>query len=125
MLVVVRPGMLQDSLSALLSTMSGVKVVSVTNDLESAINFVSEHHPKVCIIEISDQGDDQLTQFDRIKSISPEMKTIALVDEVEVKEAAESIGFDVVIIKGMPVKKLINTISDCIEEINCEPEQST
>lgn len=119
-LIVARPGMLLDGLSAMLSTMPEIKVVSVTNDLDSALIYVSEHHPKACIIDFSDLGDEQITQINRMKSISPDMKTIALVDELETKEVAESLGIDEVIIKGVPVEKLKNSIADFVQESNVD-----
>ena len=116
--------MLRDSLSALLGTIPEVNVVSVANDLDSALEYVSEYQPMVCILDLYDHGEEQMMNLDHMKSISPEMKIIALVDEVKVKEVAESIGFDEVVIKGVSAEKLVSTITDCIQESIKEVEKS-
>jgi len=108
--------MFLDGLSAVLSTVPEIKVVSVANNLDSALIYVSEHHPEVCIIDFSDLGDEQMAQIKRMKSISPDMKTIAIVDEVKTKELAETLGIEEVIIKGGKVESLINAVTDCVHE---------
>jgi DNA-binding NarL/FixJ family response regulator len=108
--------MLRDSLSALLGTIPEINVVSVTIDLDSAYEFVSEHQPLVCIMDYSNQGGENMEKLDQMKSIRPEMKTIALVDEVNTIEVAEAVGFDKAVIKGASVGKLTNIISVCIQE---------
>ena len=113
-LIIARPGVLRESLSALLATMPEINVVSSTNDLDSANEFVSKRQPMICIMDISNQGDDKEQKIDQFKSIWPEMITIVLVDTVEAKDVAEAHGFDKVVIKGSTVQQLTKTISDCI-----------
>jgi DNA-binding NarL/FixJ family response regulator len=115
-LIIARPGMLRDSLSALFGTMPEIKMVSATNDLDSAFEFVSKRQPMICIMDFSNQGEDKEQKIDHLKSIWPEMKTLVLVDTVEAKEVAEAHGFDKVVIKGSSVQQLTKIISDCIQE---------
>ena len=115
-LIIAQPGILRESLSSLLATMPDIDVVSVTNDLDSAFEFVSMTQPMICIIDFSNQVDDMEQKIDQLKSIRLEMKTILLVDTVEAKEEAETHGFDKVVIKGSSVQQLTKTISDCIQE---------
>lgn len=91
-------------------------MVSATNDLDSAIEFVSKRQPMICIMDFSNQGDDKEQKIDQLKSNLSETKIILLVDTVEAKEEAETHGFDNVVIKGSSVQLLIKTISDCIQE---------
>ena len=114
-LIIAQPGILRESLSSLLGTMPEINVVSTTNDLDSAIEFVSEHQPMICIMDFSNQVDDKEQKIDQLKSILPEKKTILLVDTVEAKEEAETHGFDKVVINGSSVQQLTKTISDCIQ----------
>ena len=107
--------MLRESLSALLATMSEIEVVSATNDLDSAFEFVSRHQSMICIMDFSNPGGDREQKIDHLKSILPETKTILLVDTVETKEEVETLGFDKVVIKGSSVQQLTKTISDCIQ----------
>ena len=107
--------MLRESLSSLLATMPEINVVSATNDLDSAFEFVSKRQSMICIMDFSNQGDDQEQKIDQLKSILPEKKTILLVDTVEAKEEAETHGFDKVVINGSSVQQLTKTISDCIQ----------
>ena len=52
----------------------------------------------------------------KVKMISPEMKIIALVDDVETKEVAESLNIDDLVFKGIRVEKLKNNLTSCIQE---------
>ncbi|UCF26623.1 MAG: hypothetical protein JSW42_08115 [Chloroflexota bacterium] len=104
--------------------MPEINVVSATNDLESAYEFVSRRQPMICIMNFSNQGDDQEQKINQLKSILSEMKTIVLVDTVEAKEMAETHGFDKVVIKGSSVQQLTKTISDCIQESMADLEKS-
>jgi DNA-binding NarL/FixJ family response regulator len=116
--------MLRESLSSLLATMPEINVVSATNDLDSAFEFVSKRQSMICIMDFSNQGDDQEQKIDQLKSILPEKKTILLVDTVEAKEEAETHGFDKVVIKGSSVQQLTKTISDCIQGSVADLEKS-
>jgi DNA-binding NarL/FixJ family response regulator len=107
--------MLRESLSSLLATMPEINVVSATNDLDSAFEFVSKRQSMICIMDFSYQVDDKEQKIDQLKSILPEKKTILLVDTVEAKEEAETHGFDKVVINGSSVQQLTKTISDCIQ----------
>jgi DNA-binding NarL/FixJ family response regulator len=123
-LIIAQPGMLRESLSSLLGTMPEIDVVSVTNDLDSAFEFVSMNQPMICIMDFSNQVDDMEQKIDQLKSIRLEMKIILLVDTVEAKEEAETNGFDRVVIKRSAVQPLTNTISDCIQESMVNLEKS-
>lgn len=123
-LIIARSGLLRDSLSALLGTMAEINVVSTTNDLDSALGFVSEHQPMICIMDYSKHEAENKEKLDQMKLSLPELKTIALVDDVRTKEDAESVGFDRVIIKGISVQKLMNTVSDCIKESAADQDQT-
>ena len=117
-LIVARPGMLQEGLSALLSTTPGIEVVSVTSDLDSALDYVSEHQPEACLIDLNRLGENQMNQFKLMRSDYPDMRTIALVGDVKTKELAQSLGFEEVFIKGTPSEKLIVSITDLVHETN-------
>ena len=123
-LIIAQPGMLRESLSSLLGTMPEIEVVSATNDLDSAIEFVSLRQSMICIMDFSNQGDDKEQKIDQLKSIRLEMKIILLVDTVEAKEEAETHGFDNVVIKGSSVQLLTKIISDCIQGSVADLEKS-
>ena len=123
-LIIAWPGMLRESLSALLATMPEINVISITNDLASSYELVSRQQPMICIMDISNQGENKEKKFNQLKSIRLEMKTIILVDTVETKHVAEAHGIDKVVIKGSSVQQLTKTISDCIEETVEDMEKS-
>ena len=123
-LIISRSSVLRESLSALLGTMPEIGVVSATNDLDSAFEFVSMRQSMICIMDFSNQGDDKEQRIDQLKSILPETKTILLVDTVEAKEEAQTHSFDKVVIKGSSVQQLTKTISDCIQESVADLEKS-
>ena len=123
-LIIARPGVLRESLSALLATMPEINVVSATNDLDSAIEFVSLRQSMICIMDFSNQGDDKEQKIDQLKSNLSKTKIILLVDTVEAKEEAETHGFDKVVIKGSSVQQLTKTISDCIQGSVADLEKS-
>lgn len=123
-LIISRSSVLRESLSALLGTMPEIKMVSATNDLDSAIEFVSKRQPMICIMDFSNQGDDKEQKIDQLKSNLSETKIILLVDTVEAKEEAETHGFDNVVIKGSSVQLLTKIISDCIQGSVADLEKS-
>ena len=123
-LIIAQPGILRESLSSLLATMPEIDLVSVTNDLDSAFEFVSMRQSMICIMDFSNQVDNKEHKLDQLKSIRQEKKAIVLVDTVQAKEMAEAHGFDKVVIKGSSVQQLTNTISDCIQESMADLEKS-
>ena len=113
-LIIAQLGTLRESLSALLGTFPEIKVISATNDLDSALGFISDQQPVMCIVDYSDQMNDIGVKVDQMKSIQPEMNIIALVDEVQTKQVAEAQGFDRAVIKGGSIQALNKLISECI-----------
>ena len=116
--------MLRESLSGLFGTMPEIEMVSATNDLDSANEFVSMRQPMICIMDFSNPGNDKEQKIDQLKSILPEKKTILLVDTVQAKEEVEAQGFDKIVIKGSSVQQLTKTISECIQESMEDSEKS-
>ena len=110
--------MLQDSLTALLSTIPEINVISLSNDLDSAVTFISDNQPLVCIIDFSDQGAEQIAYVNGMKLISPELKNIALVEDIKVRKMAESLEFDEVIVKGGKAENLLKAVMGCMKEIH-------
>lgn len=109
-LIVIRPGSLQDSLVALMTTMHHVNSVLIAEDAASALRMMAQHHPTLVVLEVSLPAQEVLAALKEIEAGWPSTRCIALADGVEQKQEAESAGADVVLIKGFTAAKFIATI---------------
>ena len=99
-LIAIRPGALQDSLVALMTTMPQVNAVLIAEDVTAARRTIAHHRPALVVIEAglpTDQGYDATKE---ILAECPWARCIVLADDVEQQRAAESAGADVALIVG-------------------------
>ena len=109
-LIAVRPGSLQDSLVALMTTMHQVNSVLIAEDAASALRTAAQHRPALVVLEMNLGAEETCAVLKEIKSTWPLTRCLALADCVEQKEEAESAGADVVLIKGFTAAKFAATV---------------
>ena len=114
-LLVARRGALRDGLSALLSTLSEVGVVSATDNLDSAFMFLVEHCPLLVLLIIDQFDHEQLAKVESMKAACPQMKMLALVQRPEEVLPLEASGVDAVLMQGASTDKLTETILALLE----------
>ena len=109
-LIATRPGSLQDSLVALLTTMHQVNSVLIAEDAASALRTVAQHRPVLVVLEMDLGAEETRTALKEIKSNWPLTQCLALADGIRQKQEAVSAGADVVLIKGFTAARLIAAI---------------
>ena len=109
-LIAIRPGSLQDSLVALMTTMHQVNSVLIAEDAVSALRTAAQHRPALFVLEMDLGMEETRIVLREVKSRWPLTRCLALADCVEQKEEAESAGADVVLIKGFTAAKFTKTI---------------
>jgi DNA-binding NarL/FixJ family response regulator len=109
-LIAVRPGSLQDSLVALMTTMHQVNSVLIAEDAASAMRTAAQHRPTLVVLEMSLGVEETCTVLREVKSRWPTTGCLAVADGAQQKQQAESAGADVVLIKGFTAAKFTATI---------------
>ena len=99
-LIATRPGSLQDSLVALMTTMPEVNAVLIAEDAASALRTVAQHRPALVVIEVGLPAEAGLSPLQEIRARWPMTRCLALADDVEQQREAESAGIKVVLIVG-------------------------
>ena len=109
-LIAVRPGSLQDSLVALMTTMHQVNSVLITEDAASAMRTAAQHRPALVVLEMDLGVEETCALLKEVKSGWPLTRCLALADCVEQKQEAESAGADVVLIKGFTAARFTTSL---------------
>jgi DNA-binding NarL/FixJ family response regulator len=109
-LVAIRPGSLQDSLVALVTTLHQVNTVLIAEDAASALRAMAKHRPALVLLETSIHAEDGQSALRQIKTKWPATRCIALADDVHEQDEAEASGADVVLLKGYPAAELIAAV---------------
>ena len=113
-LIAARPGDLQDSLVALMTTMPQVSAVLIAEDGPSALRTMARHRPALIVIETQLDAQESCVPLQEIKAGWPSTECIALADDVDGQRQALSAGADVVLIGGFPPSELIAAIEELL-----------
>ena len=82
-LIAIRPGSLQDSLVALMTTMPQVNAVLIAEDAASALRTMAQHHPALVVIEVGLPSGEGQVPLQEIRIRWPETQCIALASDVQ------------------------------------------
>jgi DNA-binding NarL/FixJ family response regulator len=115
-LIATRPGSLQDSLVALMTTMPQVNAVLIAEDAASALRTMAQHRPPLVVLELGLPAEERHAVLNEIKTRWPLTRCIALADDIEQQREAKSAGADVVLIKGFAAAKLIATVEELLSQ---------
>jgi DNA-binding NarL/FixJ family response regulator len=113
-LIATRPGSLQDSLVALMTTMHQVNAVLIAEDGASALRTMAQHRPALVVLELDLPAEERHAVLNEIKTRWPLTRCIALAEDIEQRREAESAGADVVLIKGFPAAGFIAAIEELL-----------
>ena len=113
-LIATRPGPLLDSLVALMTTMDQVNAVLIAEDGASALRMMAQHRPALVVIEMNLPAGEMHAVLGEIKTRWPLTRCIALVEDIEQQQEAESAGADVVLIAGFPPARFIAAIEEML-----------
>ena len=115
-LIAARPGDLQDGLVALMTTMPQVSAVLIAEDAPSVLRTMARHRPALVVLEMDLPAEEWLAPLQEIRTRWPLTRCIALADDVQGQQEAQSAGADVVLIVGFPAAKLIAAIEGLLSQ---------
>ena len=119
-LIATRPGSLQDSLVALMTTMHQVNAVLIAEDAASALRTMAHHRPALIVIETGLPTQASRDPIEQIVTGCPWARCIALADDTEQQRQAEAAGADAVLIVGFPAARFIAAVE---ELLSCEEKE--
>ena len=109
-LVVISPGDLQNGILALMTTIPPLGAVLVSEEIESTLRMVENHQPALVIMDTdSTQACEAIR---KIKRRWPQIRLIALVEDIKQQDEATASGADRVLIKGFPAQKLVEIVEE-------------
>lgn len=115
-LMAIKPGSLQDSLVALMTTMHKVNSVLIAEDAASALRTAAQHRPALVVLEMDLGAEEMHAVLKEIKSRWPLTGCIALADGARQKQEAEAAGADVALIKGFAAATFLATVEGLLSE---------
>ena len=113
-LIAIKPGDLQDSLVALMTTMHKVNSVLIAEDAASALRTAAQHRPALVVLEINLGAEEMHAVLKEINSRWPLTGCIAVADGARQKQEAESAGADAVLIKGFTAATFLVTVEELL-----------
>jgi DNA-binding NarL/FixJ family response regulator len=113
-LIAARPGSLQDSLVALMTTMPQVNAVLIAEDTESARRTMAHHRPALVVIEMDLPPAKGTALVKEIKTEFQGARCIALAGNGEQQRQAESAGADAVLIVGFSAARFIAAVEEVL-----------
>lgn len=114
-LVVARPGMVRDGLSALLSATTDVRQVVQVEDADSAWEFVRTICPDLTILHVSPLTSELIEFIEKEKNFCDCPLLMIVKDEAE-RKTAVSLNPDLVIMEGTPSAKLADHINTLLNQ---------
>jgi DNA-binding NarL/FixJ family response regulator len=115
-LIVTKQGTLQTGLLALVTTIPQISTVLVAEDANIALRMLNEHCPRLLLLDMDLPEDGAQNLLKEIKSQSPSIGTIAIVDNAQQKQETETLGANVVLFKGFQAVKIITIIENILAE---------
>jgi DNA-binding NarL/FixJ family response regulator len=114
-LLVAKAGQLRDGLHALLETLPCIGLVSITDNYESALGYLSEHCPAL-VLAVKDAHMQDSKSVAKLKDVCPQTHFLVLVaDEGDWQTiAASNVG--VSLTSGVKASELSNTIEALLLE---------
>jgi DNA-binding NarL/FixJ family response regulator len=104
-LLVAKPGLMRNALTAYLRAMPGVTVDTVGELSDTVLPVVLQRHPNAVILD-ADVTDDLLTLLGQLHAQQPNLNYIVLADSVAQQEAALAAGADYALLKGFLDERL-------------------
>ena len=97
-----------------MTTMHQVNAVLIAEDGASALRMMAQHRPALVVLETDLPAEERHAVLDEIKSRWPLTRCIALAEDIEQQQEAESSSADVVLIKGFPADRFIAAIEELL-----------
>ena len=115
-LVVSSSGTLQNGLLALMTTISPISAVLVSEDAKSALRMIENHQPALVILDVSLPKVQGVIK--QIKTRRPQIHLIVIADDLTLGKDLETLGANSVLIKGFSPQNLVKVIENFIASID-------
>lgn len=109
-LIVARPGPLRDSLAALLSALPQVGQILQAGDLTAVLHQTTNQRPQLIIADMDWLSEEPLPWLNALRDQLPDVKCLALVEDVDQKRIVESSSADAALVKGAPADEFITLV---------------
>ena len=114
--IVVRPGPLHNSLTALMNALPQVEIVAEGKDMSTLLRMGRQVQPDLVLMEAELPGDGVQEALSVIKVGWSDTHTIVLVDNEDQQRKAQSAGADVVLYKGFRADSFIRIVESLLPE---------
>jgi DNA-binding NarL/FixJ family response regulator len=109
-LIVAKKGELRDGLQALLAANSSLGMISVTDNLDSAVEYMSRLCPAIVVIDAESPGRALRSAVTRMKGECPQSRLLILTSDEASRHSVATYGADSVLINGVKVSELEATL---------------
>ena len=109
--VAARPGVMQESLNAILADLPWLKVLAFAGNRALVLPVVQEQQPALLLLDSDLLGDDILDLVRQAKNALPAIRCLVLTQTTRQKNQALSIGADAVFPRNGSAKTLNNTLA--------------
>lgn len=116
-LIISKPGQLRDGLQTLLQTIPALGSIEQAHDCSTTLKMIANHptcYPALILLDLDYPEPETLAILRQIKARWPQIRWVALVNDEHEQHAVESIGVDVVLMKGVLATRLITIIEDLL-----------
>jgi DNA-binding NarL/FixJ family response regulator len=119
-LIAVSAGPLRNSLQALLTTVSQIKVIAESTDADSLLHLGAQFQPDLVLLESGLFAPDMGKVLRHVRTVWTQARTVVLVDNACDQDEAQAAGADVVLYKGFRAARLLAIV----EELLCTRPQA-
>lgn len=115
-LIVVRPGALQEGLRALLATIPRITLVGEVRDSLSVPGIAATYRPALVVLEASVLEGVAGSLLEQIRRGSPDTRHIILARDVHQQQEVSAAGADAVLLEGALAAQLVATVEGLLSE---------
>ena len=115
---VVAPAALRDAYCVLLEAAAEVKVVACATTVQALLQMAVEQPLDLVLLDAERRDEQATEQVRRIKAAWPTARCIVLVEHARQEELVQKAGADVVLLKGIYPKRLLEIIKGGLKSEN-------
>lgn len=109
-IVVSMPGIMQQSLRAVLEAMTGVEVVALAGGCLSALALVQEKQPDLVVVDCNQPEDEVIAFLKDVKRSHPGIRLVAITQTTRQGRRILDNGADAVLSRWSPARDFANAI---------------
>ena len=115
-LIVAKKGEMRDGLQALMAARSGLGPVTVTDSLDSAVEYTLEHCPVIVVFDVESPDSALRSVVGKITDSCPDTRLLLLVPDETSRRTAAAYGADSVLVRGVKANDLAGVAERLVTE---------